>query len=58
MEANKMNELYKWMWWEKGECVVKILRTGHFPTSVEVQLPNDHITEIETSELVMPQQRI
>lgn len=43
--------LHKWMWWKAGECVVEILRTGHFPTTVLVKLPNDVETEIELTEL-------
>lgn len=57
METNKMKELPQWMWWEKGECVVEILRTGHYPTTVEVMLPDDSVTEIETNELAMPHPR-
>ncbi len=33
--------LEKWMWWTKGECVVEVLRTGHFPTTAMVVMPND-----------------
>lgn len=43
--------LPQWMWWDKGECVVEILKTGHFPTSVMVRLPNDKTTEIDIEEL-------
>ena len=46
--------LYKWMWWTKGECVVEVLRTGHFPTTAMVKLPNDKETEIEINELELP----
>ena len=45
--------LHKWMWWNKGECVVEILRTGHFPTSAMVKLPNDAEIEIDIDELEM-----
>ena len=44
-------QLQKWMWWDKGECVVEILRTGHYPTTAMVKLPNDLETEIEIDEL-------
>jgi len=44
-------QLQKWMWWEKGECVVEVLRTGHFPTTAMVKLPNDKETEIDIDEL-------
>jgi hypothetical protein len=43
--------LQKWMWWTKGECVVEVLKTGHFPTTAMVRLPNDKETEIEIAEL-------
>lgn len=43
--------LQQWMWWVAGECVVEILKTGHFPTTVIVKLPNDKETEIDITEL-------
>jgi hypothetical protein len=43
--------LPKWVWWVKGECVVEVLGTGHFPTTIMVKLPNDKITEIEYTEI-------
>ena len=43
--------LQKWMWWTKGECVVEVLCTGHFPTTAMVMLPNDKETEIDIDEL-------
>jgi len=43
--------LQKWMWWTKGECVVEVLKTGHYPTTAMVRLPNDKETEIEIAEL-------
>jgi hypothetical protein len=43
--------LQQWMWWVKGECVVEILKTGHYPNTVIVKLPNDKQTEIEICEL-------
>jgi hypothetical protein len=46
--------LHKWMWWNKGECVVEVLKTGHFPTSAMVRLPNDKEVEIDINELEMP----
>jgi len=52
MKDNRVN-LYKWMWWAKGECVVEVLRTGHFPNTAMVRLPNDKETEIEVHELEM-----
>lgn len=41
----------KWVWWKKGECVVEVLRTGHYPTSIIAKLPNDKETEIDIDEL-------
>ena len=38
--------LQKWMWWTKGECVVEVLKTGHFPTTAMVKMPNDKEIEI------------
>lgn len=52
MKDNRVN-LYKWMWWTKGECVVEVLKTGHFPNTAMVRLPNDNETEIEIHELEM-----
>ncbi len=43
--------LHKWMWWTKGECVVEVKRTGHYPTTAMVRLPNDKETEVEIAEL-------
>jgi hypothetical protein len=45
--------LHKWMWWKKGECVVEVLKTGHFPTTAMVKLPNDKETEVDIDELEM-----
>lgn len=50
----KFMKLNKWMWWTKGECVVEVLRTGHFPTTVIAKLPSDKQTEIEITELDTP----
>jgi len=52
MKDNRVN-LYKWMWWSKGECVVEVLKTGHYPNTAMVRLPNDKETEIEVHELEM-----
>lgn len=43
--------LPEWLWWKKGECVVKVISIGHFPTTAMVQLPNDHVTEVDIDEL-------
>jgi hypothetical protein len=44
-------QLQKWMWWKKNECVVEVIKTGHFPTTAMVKLPNDKETEIDIDEL-------
>lgn len=41
----------QYMWWTKGECVVEIIKRGHYPTTVIAKLPNDKTTEIELDEL-------
>lgn len=56
--SNQVNTLPEWMWWTKGECVVKILKTGHFPTTAMVQLPNDQETEVDIEELSSAEWRI
>lgn len=43
--------LPRWMWWPKGECVVEIVKRGHYPDAVMVKLPNDVMTEVELTEL-------
>jgi len=43
--------LEKWMWWTKGECVVEVKRTGHFPTTAMVVMPNDKEIEVDINEL-------
>jgi hypothetical protein len=46
------------MWWDKGECVVEVLRSGHFPTTIMAKLPNDKETEIDINELEDPRYRV
>ena len=41
----------RWVWWKVGECVVEVLKRGHYPTTVMAKLPNDTVTEIEIVEL-------
>lgn len=41
-----MTSLPRWCWHDEFKCVVEIIRSGHFPTSVVVRLPDD--SEIET----------
>jgi hypothetical protein len=45
------NTLPQWMWWTKGECVVEVLETGHYPTTAMVKLPDDRVTEVDIEEL-------
>ena len=49
---SQVQALPQWMWWNKGECVVEILKTGHFPTTAIVKLPDDTITEVDIEELL------
>jgi hypothetical protein len=43
MMLNKMNPMYKHMWWTKRGCEVEVLGTGHFPTTAMVKLlKEDH----------------
>jgi hypothetical protein len=44
-------QLQKWCWWDKGECVVEVLRSGHFPTTAMVKMPNDREIEVDIDEL-------
>lgn len=59
MESTMNNQNYqlpKWLWWGKGECVVEVLRTGHYPTTAMVKLPDDRVIEVDTCELDIPKQ--
>ena len=51
MSEIKHHQLYEDMWWTKGQCKVKVIRTGHFPTTAIVKLNNDKETEVEITEL-------
>jgi hypothetical protein len=44
-------ELPEWCWHTELECVVRIMKTGHFPNTALVQLPDDRIVEIEIQHL-------
>jgi hypothetical protein len=46
MQPNNTS-LPEWMWHKQFKCVVRILKTGHFPSTVMVQLPDDSIVEVE-----------
>ena len=41
----------QWAWWKKGDCVVEVIKTGHYPTSIIGKLPNGIETEIDIDEL-------
>lgn len=41
----------RWVWWKKGECVVEVIKTGHFPTSIIGKLPSGKESEIDIDEL-------
>lgn len=43
--------LMKYVWWNKGSTSVEVLRSGHFPSTAMVKLPNDKQIEVEISEL-------
>ena len=43
--------LNRWMWWTKGECVVEVKSTGHFPTTAMVVLPDNRLIEVDINEL-------
>jgi hypothetical protein len=44
-------KIRKWAWWSKGECVVEILSTGHYPNTAMVLTPLDLKIEVEIDEL-------
>jgi hypothetical protein len=41
----------KWVWWRNGECVVEVLKLGHYPTTIIGKLPNDKEVEIDIDQL-------
>lgn len=41
----------RWLWWAPGACVVEALRTGHFPDTLMVKLPDDRTIEVLRSDL-------
>ena len=43
--------LPQWMWWTKGECIVRIVKRGTYPDTVVVQLPNDVQTQVYLNDL-------
>jgi len=52
MSEIKHHYLNRWMWWNKGECVVEVLTAGHFPTTAMVRMPNDSEIEVDIEELM------
>jgi len=51
MSEIKYSHLHQWMWWGKGKCVVEVIKTGHFPTTGIVRLPNGSEIEVDIDEL-------
>jgi hypothetical protein len=41
----------RWVWWKTGECVVEVIKTGHFPTTRIGKLPRGKESEIDIDEL-------
>jgi hypothetical protein len=44
-------QMPQWVWWKKGECVLEVLSSGHFPTTVIAMTPQDKKIEVEINEL-------
>jgi len=44
-------QMPEWVWWKKGECVLKVISAGHFPTTVMAMTPTDKKIEVEMNEL-------
>jgi hypothetical protein len=53
MQPNNLN-LPEWLWHKEFECVVRILKTGHYPDTAMVQLPDDRTVETDTKHLELP----
>lgn len=41
----------RWLWSKGHECVVEVVRRGHFPTSIMVRKPDDTEVEVEETDL-------
>lgn len=41
----------RWVWWKKGECVIEVIKRGHYPATIMGKLPDDSIVEIELSDI-------
>jgi len=41
----------QWAWWIPGECVVELIRRGHFPTTLIVKMPDNREIEIDENDL-------
>lgn len=50
MQLNNTS-LPTWLWHKQFKCVVKVLTTGHFPSTVMVELPDDKVIEVEVEQL-------
>lgn len=50
-DKSKLTTLPRWMWNHKLHCVVEILKTGHFPNTAMVRLPDDREIEVEVEDL-------
>lgn len=46
MQQSSMN-LPRWCWHKQMECVVEVIKQGHFPTTVMVVLPNNSTVETD-----------
>ena len=51
MKEQTYPQIPEWVWWKAGECVVRVVSAGHFPTTIMARLPNDQVCEIEIQEL-------
>lgn len=50
--SDNQREVERFQWHKDFECVVEILRTGTFPTTVMVKLPDDKIVETDFNRLM------
>jgi hypothetical protein len=41
-----MTRIPRWCWHDQFECVVEVIKTGHFPSTVIVRMPDG--SELET----------
>ncbi len=50
-DKSKLTTLPQWMWNNKLQCVVELIKTGHFPTTAMVKLPDDRVVEVDIEDL-------